>query len=103
VTPPGGLHVESRFVEGWRETSFEAMVAVEMVLSGSVNKKLAATLTAAGIPTIGISGRDGGLVREFLPGLGVGVPGTWTRLSVFFGRRYLRSSFLWRVGCSERL
>jgi acetylglutamate kinase len=70
------LRIESRFVEGRRETSPEAMDVVEMVLSGRVNKELAAGLTAAGVPAVGISGRDGGLVRaKLVPGLGrVGAP-----------------------------
>ena len=70
------LNIESRFVEGRRETSSEAMTVVEMVLSGTVNKELAAALTAAGVPAVGISGRDAGLVRACLvPGLGrVGTP-----------------------------
>lgn len=70
------LHIESRFVDGRRETSPEAMAVVEMVLSGTANKELAAGLTAAGVPAIGISGRDGGLVRAKLaPDLGrVGTP-----------------------------
>jgi len=52
------------------------MVVVEMVLSGTANKQLASGLTAAGVPAIGISGRDGGLVRARLePDLGrVGTP-----------------------------
>jgi acetylglutamate kinase len=70
------LRVESRFVAGRRETSPEAMAVVEMVLSGAVNKDLAAGLAAAGVPAAGISGRDGGLVRaKLVPGLGrVGTP-----------------------------
>ena len=70
------LRIESRFVEGRRETSPEAMAVVEMVLSGTANKQLAAGLTAAGVPAVGISGRDGGLVRARLtPELGrVGTP-----------------------------
>jgi acetylglutamate kinase len=70
------LGIESRFVDGRRETSPEAMAVVEMVLSGSANKELAAGLTRAGVKAVGISGRDGGLVRARLePGLGrVGVP-----------------------------
>ena len=70
------LGIESRFVFGRRETSPLAMEAVEMVLSGSTNKALAAGLTAAGVVAVGISGRDGGLVRARLePGLGrVGTP-----------------------------
>jgi acetylglutamate kinase len=70
------LGLESRFVGGRRFTSDEAMEAVEMVLSGVVNKGLAAGLTAAGAPAVGLSGRDGGLVRARLEeGLGrVGTP-----------------------------
>jgi len=52
------------------------MAVVEMVLSGTANKQLAAGLTAAGVPAIGISGRDGDLMRARLaPDLGrVGTP-----------------------------
>ena len=68
--------LESRFVGGRRETSPEAMQVVEMVLSGVVNKGLAAGLTAAGLPALGLSGRDAGLLHARLqPGLGrVGSP-----------------------------
>ena len=70
------LGLESRFVNGRRFTSDEAMEAVEMVLSGVVNKALAARLTAAGTPAVGLSGRDGGMVRARIEeGLGrVGTP-----------------------------
>jgi acetylglutamate kinase len=70
------LQIESRFIDGRRETSPEAMAVVEMVLSGAANKQLAAGLTAAGVPAIGISGRDGDLMRARLaPDLGrVGTP-----------------------------
>ena len=70
------LGVESRFVDGRRFTSDEAMEVVEMVLSGTMNKDLAASLTAAGIPAVGLSGRDAGLLRARLEdGLGrVGTP-----------------------------
>jgi acetylglutamate kinase len=70
------MGIESRFVDGRRETSPEAMEVVEMVLSGIVNKGLAAGLTAAGVPALGLSGRDGGLIEARLEdGLGrVGIP-----------------------------
>jgi len=70
------LAIESRFVDGRRATSPAAMEVVEMVLSGVINKDLAAGLTRAGLPAIGISGRDGGLIRARLePELGrVGIP-----------------------------
>ena len=72
----GRLGVESKFVDGRRETSPAAMEIVEMVLTGSMNQALAAGLTRAGVPAVGISGRDGDLVRAALvQGLGqVGSP-----------------------------
>jgi acetylglutamate kinase len=72
------LGIESVFVDGRRRTSDEAMEVVEMVLSGAMNKTLAAGLTAAGLKAIGISGRDAGIVRARLEeGLGrVGTPET---------------------------
>lgn len=71
-----GLVIPSRFVDGRRVTTPEAMQVVEMVLSGIVNKALAAGLTAAGAAAIGLSGRDAGMIRAGLvTGLGrVGRP-----------------------------
>lgn len=51
------------FVEGLRVTSPEAMKVVEMVLSGKVNKGVVGRLRTAGAPAVGLSGRDGGLLR----------------------------------------
>jgi acetylglutamate kinase len=56
------LGIESRFVGGRRATSAAAMEAIEMVLSGVINKGLASELTRAGVRAVGISGRDGGLL-----------------------------------------
>jgi acetylglutamate kinase len=54
--------IESRFVSGRRATSPDAMAVVEMVLSGVVNKALVDGLVRAGVPAVGVSGRDGGLI-----------------------------------------
>jgi acetylglutamate kinase len=69
--------IESRFVDGRRVTTAEAMDVVESVLSGTVNKGLAAGLVRAGVPAVGISGRDGALVTAHVEAaLGrVGTPG----------------------------
>ena len=69
------LNIESKFIDGRRETSAAAMEVVEMVLAGSMNKALAAGLSHAGVAAVGISGRDGGLVRASLVA-GLGLVGT---------------------------
>jgi acetylglutamate kinase len=56
-----GLH--TRFVEGLRVTDPESLEVAEMVLSGSMNKALTARFVSAGIPSIGLSGVDWGLLK----------------------------------------
>lgn len=70
------LGIESKFVDGRRATSPEAMDIVEMVLTGSMNQALSAGLCRAGVRAVGLSGRDGGLIHAALrPELGqVGSP-----------------------------
>lgn len=51
------------FRGGRRVTSEEDIAVVRMVLSGLVNKRLVAMLTAAGIPAFGISGEDGAFIE----------------------------------------
>lgn len=57
------LALPARFENGLRVTDRPTMDVAEMVLSGRVNKRLAARLSAAGVPAVGVSGRDGGLLR----------------------------------------
>lgn len=53
---------EPSFVNGRRITTGEDMDLVRMVLSGSVNKRLVAALSSAGVPSVGVSGEDGGMI-----------------------------------------
>lgn len=57
------LGVKSTFVQGLRVTDAQMVEVVEMVLAGTVNKQLASAITRAGCLAVGISGKDGGLVR----------------------------------------
>ena len=57
------LGVESTFVDGLRVTDKATAEVAEMVLSGAINKKLVGWLASAGGKAIGISGKDGNLVR----------------------------------------
>lgn len=57
------LALPATFVDGLRVTDAATMDVVEMVLSGRVNKRLVSRLASAGAPAVGLSGRDGGLLR----------------------------------------
>jgi acetylglutamate kinase len=57
------LNIESRFVGGMRVTDSQTMDVVEMVLGGSVNKHIVASITRAGGKAIGVTGKDGGMIR----------------------------------------
>lgn len=57
------LNVKSNFIQGLRVTDAEMLDVVEMVLAGPVNKQVAEAITRAGAMAVGISGKDGGLVR----------------------------------------
>jgi acetylglutamate kinase len=52
------LAIESHFIQGQRVTSVAAMSAIEMALSGAINKDLASRITHCGADAIGLSGRD---------------------------------------------
>ncbi len=57
------LKIQSRFVDGLRVTDRETVDVVEMVLSGSINKRIVTNINEAGGFAIGLSGKDGGLIR----------------------------------------
>ncbi len=50
---------QPEFKEGLRVTDAETMDVVEMVLSGKINKEIVNDIQKAGIPAVGISGKDG--------------------------------------------
>ncbi len=59
---------EQKFVvspEGIRSryTDWETVVIYNMVMSGKMNKEIVTTLQRVGIPAVGLSGVDGGLIR----------------------------------------
>lgn len=57
------LNIESRFVDGMRVTTEETMDVVEMVLGGLVNKEIVSLLNLAGGRAMGLTGKDGQLIR----------------------------------------
>ena len=57
------LKIESTFVDGLRVTDAATMDVAEMVLSGSVNKQIVQAINDAGGLAVGLSGKDGRLIR----------------------------------------
>lgn len=57
------LGAESRFVEGRRVTDAPALEVATMVLNGAANTRLLATCRSVGLPAVGVSGVDAGLIR----------------------------------------
>ncbi|MEX2163161.1 MAG: acetylglutamate kinase [Sulfuricaulis sp.] len=54
---------KSEFVQGMRVTDRETMDVVEMVLGGLVNKEIVNLISQQGGKAVGLSGKDGGLIR----------------------------------------
>lgn len=51
------------FIQGQRITDKETMDIVEMVLGGLINKEIVALINTHGGKAVGLSGKDGGLIR----------------------------------------
>lgn len=54
---------KTEFIQGMRVTDKETMDVVEMVLGGSVNKEIVSLINSLGGKAVGLSGKDGGLIR----------------------------------------
>ena len=75
--PQIGSHLEklgkkSEFIDGMRVTDEETMDVVEMMLGGLVNKAVVAALNQQGGRAVGLTGKDGGLIRARKMVLGSG-------------------------------
>jgi len=57
------LNIKTGFVDGLRVTDKNTVKIVEMVLSGAINKSIVAAIMSAGAKAVGISGKDGGLIK----------------------------------------
>ena len=54
---------EPTFIQGQRVTDKETMDIVEMVLGGLINKEIVSLINGHGGKAVGLSGKDGGLIR----------------------------------------
>jgi acetylglutamate kinase len=59
----GRLGKKGEFVQGMRVTDAETMDVVEMVLGAAVNKEIVTLINQAGGKAVGLTGKDGALIR----------------------------------------
>jgi acetylglutamate kinase len=57
------LNIKTEFIDGMRVTDARTMDVVEMVLGGSVNKEIVASINRNGGKAIGVTGKDGQFIR----------------------------------------
>ncbi len=57
------MKIESNFIQGMRVTDSATMDVVEMVLGGKVNKEIVRNINLHGGKAVGLTGKDGGLIR----------------------------------------
>src|SRR5262245_64139185 len=57
------LGIKSEFADGLRITDAATIEVVEMVLAGSINKQIVGYINAAGGKAVGLSGKDGDMVK----------------------------------------
>lgn len=87
---------EARFVNGLRVTDAETMEIAEMVL-GKVNKSLVAMVQELGVRAVGISGKDGGLLKvekKYADGEDIGYVGNITEVNTKILEDLLENDFM---------
>lgn len=57
------MGIESKFHDGMRITDEQTMDVVEMVLAGDINKDIVTLIARHGGRAVGLSGKDGGLIK----------------------------------------
>jgi len=90
------LGMEPKFVNGLRVTDEETMDVAEMVL-GKVNKSLVQLVQSLGVRAIGISGKDGGLLKvekKYADGEDIGFVGDVTEVNADILYDLLKKDFL---------
>ncbi|OUP51323.1 acetylglutamate kinase [Lachnoclostridium sp. An181] len=92
----GKIGMEPKFIKGLRVTDEETMEVAEMVLN-RVNKSLVRLVEELGVRAIGISGKDGGLLRvekKYADGADIGYVGKIKQVNIQVVQDLLEKDFL---------
>ena len=84
------LGERSEFFDGMRITDAASLPVVEMVLTGKVNQELVAMLNARGAAAVGLSGKDGTLLRAEKRGVEGGVDLGYVGRIVEVNKKFLK-------------
>lgn len=88
------LGIETKFVNGLRVTTQEVLKVVEMVLCGVVNKRLVSAMQEAGVPSIGISGKDGNFIEAEMYDPALGYVGKIKRVNTHIVENILSTGYV---------
>ena len=92
------LGQEVTFVDGLRVTTAENLKVAEMVLSGNLNKEIIAHLQTFGGKAVGLSGKDGNLIRadkkKHASGIDLGYVGTIRQINPELLHLLMREQFI---------
>ena len=91
------LGSKAEFVDGQRVTNASDLKVVEMVLTGSINTELVTLLNQEGSHAVGVSGKDGGLLRArklVSEGRDLGQVGEVTRVNHEFLEMLLKQGYV---------
>jgi len=91
------LDIQTEFVEGLRVTNEKVVEVAEMVLSGKINKELVQLLQNREISAVGLSGKDGGMIKvkkKFVNDLDIGYVGEIFHIDDKILKAVLKEDFL---------
>ena len=100
----GKVGMEPKFVNGLRVTDADTMEVAEMVLN-KVNKELVTMIQSLGVNAVGISGKDGGMLKvekKYSNGQDIGYVGEITQVNPKILYDLLEKDFL-PIVCQIRL
>jgi len=91
------LQIESHYHNGLRVTDEQTMEAVEMVLTGKLNKEITTDLSKHGIHSAGISGKDGQTIQveKYMPnGEDIGLVGKIKKVDTTLIKTLIENDFV---------
>ena len=97
------LDIQTEFVDGLRITNEKVVEVAEMVLAGKINKEIVQLLQNREISSVGLSGKDGGMIKvkkKFVNDLDIGwhhQVGDCQLLASFFEINDRSFECLWQV------